>query len=680
MTGIALAGALALGGTLVGATAAQAVAPVDLAGAYVVDQADVLTDADEQRVEQSLDSLAAENGTNLFVVYVDSFTSPSDRAAWGRATAEQNQLGVNDVLLSVAIDDRLYDLSVADGSSITAADQSALETDVLVPELRDGDWAGAATSLADAIATDGSGSGGDDGSSGGGDATWLLWTLGVLALVLIAVVVAVAIARRRRRNRALAAARAEQDDIERRAAGLLVALDDEITAGVQEVGFAAAQFGDQAARPFAEALESARSSAREAFELRQRLDDHVPDSPEQRREWTLRIVELCESAGTALDAQSDAFDEMRRAEDDAPADAAALTGARDERRSRLGETRATLAALSRTYSPTAVATITGNVDQAERLLEFVDECAEAARTHLSAGETGQAVARIRAGRQALGQVDQLADAVDHAGDSLATAQSRIGALTAELRTDLDTARALEPSAAPRGVDLAATVTTVDAALRFAAENPADPLAVLDRLDDADTRVDAALAAVRDAETARRRAQAALDQALLSGRSRISAARDFIETRRGAVGPGARTRLSEAERHLATAVSLATVDRDAALGEAHLANQAAEAASREASSDVSSYQQGSPFGGGGGFGGGRGSGGADLGGIVTGLIIGGLFSGGGGGGRGFGGGGGFGNRSGGFGGGGGGGFGGGGGGGFGGGGGGGGGRRSGGGRF
>lgn len=165
VSGIALAGALALGGTLAGGTAAHAVAPVDLAGAYVVDQADVLTDADEQRVEQSLDSLAAESGTNLFVVYVDSFTSPSDRAAWGQATAEQNQLGVNDVLLSVAIDDRLYDLSVADGSSITAADQSALETDVLVPELRDGDWAGAATSLADAIATEGSGSDGD-GSTG----------------------------------------------------------------------------------------------------------------------------------------------------------------------------------------------------------------------------------------------------------------------------------------------------------------------------------------------------------------------------------------------------------------------------------------------------------------------------------------------------------------------------------
>nr|BFF13627.1 hypothetical protein GCM10025699_49300 [Microbacterium flavescens] len=148
-----------IAGTTIGVSPAHAEAPVDLAGSYVVDQAGVLDPDDEQRVEQSLDTLAAENGTNLFVVYVDSFSSPSDRTDWGRATAELNQLGVNDILLSVAVDDRLYDLSIADDSAVTAADQASLESDVLVPELRDSDWAGAATSLAAALGSDGADSG-----------------------------------------------------------------------------------------------------------------------------------------------------------------------------------------------------------------------------------------------------------------------------------------------------------------------------------------------------------------------------------------------------------------------------------------------------------------------------------------------------------------------------------------
>ena len=647
---------LAVGAIGLGATPAAASSPVDLDGAYVLDDAGVLSTAEVSQVTDSLDQLSADAGIDLFVVYVDSFESPADSAAWGIATAERNQLGTDDVLLSVAVDDRVYDLSVSSSSTITAGQQESLQSDVLEPELRDSDWAGAAVALADGIRQD----------AAGPDLSWLLWAfVGLVVLAAIGAVV-FAVVRGRARRRAFRSAEEVQAQLDRRAAALLVALDDELTAGAQEVGFAAAQFGDDAVAPFAAALTAAREQAREAFELQQRLDDSVPDSPEQRREWTERIVQLCDEAGRSLDEQSAAFDALRADEERAPREAAALPGEVAGRREAVHRARSLLTQLRQTYSARAVATVADAPDQADRLLDFADESAAGATAAIGRGDTGEAVGSVRAARQSLGQVDQLVGSVDKAAEALRTAGTTIAALSADLRRDVAAAESLPDDRVPEGVDVAGAVAAARAAVALGETQTDDPLAVLAGLDTANVRIDAALVALRDAVEKDRRAQAALDQALLTARSQISAARDFIETRRGAVGPQPRTRLSEAERHLATSVSLATSDRDRALGEAHLAVQLAGTASSEAQAEVSSYQQGVPFGGGG-----RG-GGADLSGIVTGIVLGGLLGGGGGGRGGFGSGGlgglgGFGGRSGG------GGFGGGGGGG-------GGGRRSGGGRF
>ena len=62
----------------------------------------------------------------------------------------------------------------------------------------------------------------------------------------------------------------------------------------------------------------------------------------------------------------------------------------------------------------------------------------------------------------------------------------------------------------------------------------------------------------------RRAAASLEQALMTARSTIDAADDFINTRRGAVGPEARTRLAEAQRHFDLAVELGRDDPTRAL--------------------------------------------------------------------------------------------------------------------
>ena len=113
----------------------------------------------------------------------------------------------------------------------------------------------------------------------------------------------------------------------------------------------------------------------------------------------------------------------------------------------------------------------------------------------------------------------------------------------------------------------------------------DPLAALRRLDEAGTALDQALTDAHEARAAGQRAGAQLDRTLLSARSGIAAASDFIATRRGAVGSDARTRLAEAQRHLDTAVGLARSTPVDALREAQQADGLAQEALRLARSDV-----------------------------------------------------------------------------------------------
>jgi hypothetical protein len=97
---------------------------------------------------------------------------------------------------------------------------------------------------------------------------------------------------------------------------------------------------------------------------------------------------------------------------------------------------------------------------------------------------------------------------------------------------------------------------------------------------------------------------------------VAAAGTFITTRRGAVNMSARTALSEAQRHLTLAESLATTDPVAAIAEARQAQQLAATANQYARADVQSW---------GGYGQ---AGGIDMG-SFAGAVLGGILSGGGG---------------------------------------------------
>src|SRR4051794_16858317 len=78
-----------------GSAAASATPPVQLSKSYLFDQAGVLSDSEFAAAETRLQQLADETSADLYVVFVDAFTDPSDAEAWANETASANDLGPN---------------------------------------------------------------------------------------------------------------------------------------------------------------------------------------------------------------------------------------------------------------------------------------------------------------------------------------------------------------------------------------------------------------------------------------------------------------------------------------------------------------------------------------------------------------------------------------------------------
>ena len=174
-------------------------------------------------------------------------------------------------------------------------------------------------------------------------------------------------------------------------------------------------------------------------------------------------------------------------------------------------------------------------------------------------------------------------------------------------------------------ELAGPVAGVEAALgQVKAEiqgGKIDPIATLQRVETAHQALDQSLTGIRNQQDQARRAQASLQQTIMSAQAQISATSDYITARRGGVGTEARTRLAESQRNLDYALSISRNDPVTALTYAQQAHALAAQAAQLAQSDVDNFggsaNQG--FGGGGMFGG-RGGGGGGLGGAILGGIL------------------------------------------------------------
>lgn len=122
----------------------------------------------------------------------------------------------------------------------------------------------------------------------------------------------------------------------------------------------------------------------------------------------------------------------------------------------------------------------------------------------------------------------------------------------------------------------------DAAVKAVAEaqsnGAADPLGAFTTLTQADADLDRLLAEVAEEREATERLNKSYDQALFTAQSRVRSVSDYIDTRRGSIGPEARTRLNEAVRQLEAAQSTRKTDINEAIRRANGASMLAAQAS------------------------------------------------------------------------------------------------------
>src|SRR5665811_2002764 len=100
-------------GLVVGLTAPAVALPAEPPQALqdeITDTVGVLGDRTGD-VQKALDRLAEQTKFQLFVVYVDSFDD-WDAVDWADAAAIDSKMGIDDILLAVAVQDRAYGLSL----------------------------------------------------------------------------------------------------------------------------------------------------------------------------------------------------------------------------------------------------------------------------------------------------------------------------------------------------------------------------------------------------------------------------------------------------------------------------------------------------------------------------------------------------------------------------------------
>lgn len=613
------------------ASAASATDPLTLDSGYVTDQADALSADEEATVEARLEELTANSNADLFVVLVDDFTNPSDSAAWADAVAEANRIGSEQYLLAIAVDGRSYYISAAPDGPVSFDQLDAIE-DKMVPLAADGDWVGAITLAADEI-------------QGDGGAGALRVTLIVVAVIAAALLIwlIVALVRRARRKAEIRRRGAmpetpdpadpfstlTDEQVETQAGLALVQADDAITSSKEELGFAVAQFGEGATEEFTRVVDAAKAKIAEAFDLKQKLDDEIEDTIHDRRAWHIRIIRIAEEIDDVLDDNTEAFDALRKLEQNAPQELERVRGERAALNPVLASASPALSALSATYDPAALSTVADNPAQAQERADLADRSIEAAAQAIAAGRSGEAAFAIRTAEQSAAQAAQLAQAVSTLGAELAAIETQSQALVTELQADLAAAQQLPDTTGAIAAASSATAQQLQLAQADLASTKRNPQRVLEALSAANAEIDAAIAQGREGVERSRRVQQMLEQTLAQANSEIRAAREFIETRRGTVGSTARTRLANAEASLTQALNLRATDPEASLAEANRALALAGQATSAAQSDVQAYNPpgydsgwGSPFGGSSSSSGGSGIGGDILGGIIGGLLAGG----------------------------------------------------------
>ena len=596
---------------------------------YITDNAGALNDSSRAAIQSATGKLYSDRRVQLWVVFVDSF-SGQPAVTWAQSTRAASDLGDFDALLAVATVDRSYAFLVPNRvQTISASQVDDLRRNQIEPALRRSDWSGAAVAAANGL----------DRPQGSSSWAPLLIALGVIAVVVLALLVVMRYRRRRRRAAELAAAqRVDATDPDALAALSLGALDDlsrwkvvdvdnAVRTSANELALTVEEFGEQRTEAFTRAVNNAKAALSQAFTIRQQLDDAIPETRAQRRELLTQVIVAAARADRELESQREAFEQMRDLVVNAPERLDALTQQIVELTARIAPAEQRMTELHNEFDTSALTSVATNVATAKDRLSFADQNLTHARDLAAkpvSGEQSGLVDAVQAAESSLGQARALLGAVDSAANDIRHAVATLPSLIANVQAGIEHADAqlqqAQKAKAPHIRDLAGARQSAVKALEAArARGSADPLGAFTELTQADADLNRLLATVAEEQATAERLNHTLEQALFTAQSRIHAVSEYIDTRRGSIGPEARTRLAEASRHLAAASDKQSTDVSQAITHANTAATLAAEAQSLANDDVQSAQLAYT---------GRYGGGNQMGAMMGGIIIGDMLGGGG----------------------------------------------------
>jgi uncharacterized membrane protein YgcG len=584
------------------APSADAQPPFRLPG-YVTDNAGLLSDSGRAAVTSAVNKLYADRHIRLWVVYVDDFSGMT-AVNWAKRTMSTSDLGDSDAVLAVSSTGRAYAFLVPSTvRNVSESQVDDLRRTQIEPALRNGDWSGAAVAAA-------------NGLNRPPDYTGRIVLLVVLAFIVIAVVVLLIVMRRRagrRRAAALAAARRVNptdanalaavppqalDDLSR---SMVVDVDNALRTSTNELALAIDEFGNERTQPFTEAVSNAKAALAQAFNVRQQLEDATPETPAQRRELLIRVIVSAARADRELESQTEAFEKLRDLVINAPSRLDGLTQQYVELTGRIAPAEQRMAELHKEFDDAALSSVAGNVTGARERMAFADRNIGAARELAGQAESGKQTGLVdafHAAESALGQARSLLDAVDTAAGDIRHAIATLPSTMADIQANINRAneqlRRTPKSRSPRVKELTAArdaaVTALDWSRSARGTGSADPLGAFAKLTTADADLTRRLAALAEEQATAERLNRAYEQALFTAESRVRAVSEYIDTRRGSIGPEARTRLAEAQRQLQAAHDKRTTNLLEATAYANGASAWAANAQSLANADVESAQR------------------------------------------------------------------------------------------
>ena len=571
---------------------------------HVTDELGIL---DASKAQQAVDTMSSKYGVGLWVLTVSD--SSQKASAIAAQAFKDTKLGRDDMLLVINIPSdgsasKSYKLQAHDNSSkFSESDYKRIDS-AIKKQLSAGNYDDAVAAIPDNMSgSSGSGSSGDSGDSGSSALPLLLGGGAVAAGGAAAWTVYkrrkskenddMLFGKRRNQggapgNQPTGPAAMTVEQLRTQAGSALVQADDTVRAAAEELSYAQAQFGLSATDAFTAALDSARKHLSRCFELRKILDDDIPETEPQQRQMYTEILQHCSEAVGEIRAQEEAFNKRRGIEANLPTSIAETAQRADETEQAIVMAETILVTLSAAYPASSLTSVAQAPEQARRLLAAGRTALDQARASVEASQEATAVEQVRIAQGSIAQAGQLAAQVTGARERLQSAAKDLEAAIASISSDLVDAKRLE-GAVPAAT-LAPLVADAEAAVaegrQASGANPSgDPLAALDHLARAEAAIDAALAPAREREENDSRARASLGSRLARLNSQVESVTSYITTYRGAVGPSARTALSEAARHATAATTVQTTDPVAALAEVAAAEPLVAQAQALAEADV-----------------------------------------------------------------------------------------------